>query len=96
MLTAERARSNEYPLTQEFLAQMLGVRRAGVTVAAGTLQKAGIIRYSRGKVTIVDHERLEEAACECYEIIRKLQRSDEIDATATRALTPAIGRLAII
>jgi CRP-like cAMP-binding protein len=70
LLTADRVGQNEFPLTQEFLAQMLGVRRASVTVAAGTLQHAGFIRYSRGRVTIVDREGLEDAACECYRIIR--------------------------
>jgi len=59
------------PLTQEFLAQMLGTRRSSVTVAAGILQKAGMISYTRGNVTIVDRQRLEEAACECYGIVRQ-------------------------
>jgi Mn-dependent DtxR family transcriptional regulator len=62
--------SDEFPLTQEFLAQMLGVRRASVTVAAGILQKAGFIRYSQGRISIVDREGLENASCECYRIIR--------------------------
>jgi CRP-like cAMP-binding protein len=70
LLTADRVGQNEFPLTQEFLAQMLGVRRASVTEAAGTLQDAGFIRYARGRVTIVDREGLENAACECYRIIR--------------------------
>ena len=70
LLTHDRVGSNEFPLTQEFLAQMLGVRRASVTVAAGVLQNAGFIRYLRGWVTIVDREGLENASCECYRIIR--------------------------
>jgi CRP-like cAMP-binding protein len=70
LLTHDRVGSDEFALTQEFLAQMLGVRRASVTVAAGVLQKAGFIRYSRGRVTIVDREGLENASCECYRIIR--------------------------
>jgi CRP-like cAMP-binding protein len=70
LLTADRVDQNKFPLTQEFLAQMLGVRRASVTVAAGTLQHAGFIRYARGWVTIVDREGLENSACECYRIIR--------------------------
>jgi CRP-like cAMP-binding protein len=70
LLTHDRVGSSEFPLTQEFLAQMLGVRRASVTVAAGMLQNAGFIRYRRGRVTIVDRDGLEEASCECYRIIR--------------------------
>ena len=70
LLTHDRVGDREFPLTQEFLAQMLGVRRASVTVAAGALQNAGLIRYSRGRVTILDREGLENAACECYGIIR--------------------------
>ena len=70
LLTADRVSQNKFPLTQEFLSQMLGVRRASVTVAAGTLQNAGFIHYSRGRVTIIDREGLENASCECYRIIR--------------------------
>jgi CRP-like cAMP-binding protein len=68
--TRDRRGGNEFPLTQEFLARMLGVRRASVTAAAGTLQSAGFIRYARGQVTIVDREGLENASCECYRIMR--------------------------
>ena len=70
LLTHDRVGDREFPLTQEFLAQMLGVRRASVSVAAGALQNAGLIRYTRGRVTILDREGLEDAACECYGIIR--------------------------
>ena len=70
LLTHDRAGRDEFPLTQEFLAQMLGVRRPSVTIAAGMLQKAGFIRYSRGRVTVVDREGLESASCDCYRIIR--------------------------
>jgi CRP-like cAMP-binding protein len=70
LLTHDRVGSDEFPLTQEFLAQMLGVRRASVTVAAGALQHAGFIRYARGRVTVIDREGLEDASCECYRIIR--------------------------
>ena len=70
LLTHDRVGDREFPLTQELLAQMLGVRRASVSVAAGALQNAGLIRYSRGRVTILDREGLENAACECYGVIR--------------------------
>jgi CRP-like cAMP-binding protein len=71
LMTHDRAGADQFALTQEFLALMLSVRRASVTVAAGILQRAGLIRYSRGKITIVDRGRLEEASCECYQIIRE-------------------------
>ena len=61
---------NELPLTHEFIANMLGTRRSGVTVAAGILQKAGIICYSRGRITILDRQGLEKTACECYRLVQ--------------------------
>ncbi len=64
-------RQNELHLTQEFIANMLGTRRSGVTIAAGTLQQAGIIRYSRGKITILDRQALEDTSCECYRTIQR-------------------------
>jgi len=69
LLVCDRVESNELPLTHEFMSQMLGVRRAGVTEAANTLQQAGLIRYTRGKITILKREELEATTCECYEII---------------------------
>jgi CRP-like cAMP-binding protein len=71
LMCQDRIGSNFVPLTQEFLAHMLGTRRASVTVAAGMLQKAGLITYSRGHVNIVDRIRLEGATCECYAIMQQ-------------------------
>jgi len=62
----DRMESNEFPLTQEFVAMMLGASRPTVSVVAGTLQKAGLIKYRHGRVTIVDRKHLEAASCECY------------------------------
>jgi CRP-like cAMP-binding protein len=67
----DRTHSDQFQLTQKFLSQMLGVRRASVTLAAGMLQQAGLIRYQRGKITIVNRQGLEEVACECYASIRR-------------------------
>jgi len=69
-MTHDRVFKRSFPLTQEFLAQMLGVRRPTVSLAAGMLQKAGLIHYVRGEITIVDRAGLEAASCECYAIIR--------------------------
>ena len=71
LMTRDRMPSDHFLLTQEFLAMMLGVRRAGVTVAASALQRAGLIRYDRGRVTILDRDGLEERACECYALSKE-------------------------
>jgi CRP-like cAMP-binding protein len=70
LLTHDRVRSDEFPLTQEFFAQMLGVRRASVAEVARMLQRTGLIRYRRGQVTILDRDGLQKAACECYGVIK--------------------------
>jgi CRP-like cAMP-binding protein len=66
LLAMDRVGSDQFPMTQEFMAMMLGASRPMVTVVAGTLQKAGLIKYRHGVMTIVDREALEEASCECY------------------------------
>jgi len=70
LLSHDRLDSNELTMTQELIANMLGVRREGVTVAAGHLQAAGLIHYNRGKITISDRTGLEARACECYQVVR--------------------------
>ena len=80
LMSADRIGSNSLPLTQEFLAQMLGTRRSSVTVAAGMLQKAGLIAHTRGDVKIIDSPLLEEAACECYGIMRRQTKKWQADA----------------
>ncbi len=70
LMSHDRSVSDELPLTHEFIAQMLGVRRAGVTTAALTLQAEGFIRYTRGRITITDRPGLEDFACPCYRIIK--------------------------
>ena len=70
LMTHDRVVGDEFVITHEFLSKMLGVRRSGVTVAAGMLQRAGLINYTRGRVSILDREGLEAASCECYRIVR--------------------------
>jgi CRP-like cAMP-binding protein len=71
LMTHDRMQSDEFLLTQEFLAMMLGVQRTGVTVAASALQRAGLIRYSHGNVTIIDRRGLLRHSCECYGVSKK-------------------------
>jgi CRP-like cAMP-binding protein len=71
LLSLDRLPGNELMMTQELIANMLGVRREGVTEAALKVQKAGLIRYARGRITVVDRTGLEERSCECYEVVRK-------------------------
>lgn len=74
LLSHDRIQSDELIMTQELIADMLGVRREGVTVAAGRLQDSGAISYVRGHITILDREKLEETVCECYRVVK-----DEFD-----------------
>jgi CRP-like cAMP-binding protein len=71
LLSMDRLHGNELVMTQELIANMLGVRREGVTEGALKLQKAGLIRYSRGHITVLDREGLEERTCECYAVVKK-------------------------
>ena len=71
LLSLDRLASNELVMTQELIANMLGVRREGVTEAAGRLQAAGVIRYSRGRITVLDRPKLEARVCECYGVVRR-------------------------
>jgi CRP-like cAMP-binding protein len=74
LMAHDRAESDALPLTQEFISMMLAVRRPGVTVAARSLQATGAIEYQRGRILVLDRERLEEASCECYGIVREHYR----------------------
>jgi CRP-like cAMP-binding protein len=70
LMTHDRVRSDEFHLSHEFLAMMLGSTRPTVTIVAGTLQKAGLIKYTHGRIRILDRQRLEEASCECYATVK--------------------------
>lgn len=83
LLSLDRLPENEIQMTQELIANMLGVRRQGVTEAAGKLEKRGIIKYARGLITVIDRRALEARCCECYEVVRK----------ETDRLLPATDRL---
>ena len=80
LLSLDRLASNELVMTQELIANMLGVRREGVTEAAGKLQKLGVISYSRGHITVLDRPKLEELCCECYTVVKR--ESDRIEGLA--------------
>jgi CRP-like cAMP-binding protein len=72
LMTRDRLLTNEFRMTQEFLARMLGVQRAGVSRAASVLKKKKIIRYSRGRITILDQKELAAASCQCYQQVKRL------------------------
>jgi CRP-like cAMP-binding protein len=78
LLSLDRLSGNRLDMTQELIANMLGVRREGVTDAAGKLQKLGAIRYSRGKITVLDRPQLERLSCECYGVVKR--ESDRLEA----------------
>ncbi|WKC36536.1 Crp/Fnr family transcriptional regulator [Ectopseudomonas chengduensis] len=71
LLSLDRLPSNQLTMTQELIANMLGVRREGVTEAAGKLQRQGVIEYSRGRITVLDRHKLEQLSCECYAVVKK-------------------------
>jgi Mn-dependent DtxR family transcriptional regulator len=71
LLSLDRLPDNKLAMTQELIANMLGVRREAVTDAAGKLQKLGVITYQRGLITVLDRERLEQLSCECYAVVKK-------------------------
>lgn len=71
LLSLDRLPSNQLSMTQELIANMLGVRREGVTEAAGKLQKLGVIKYSRGHITVLDRPQLEALCCECYAVVKR-------------------------
>lgn len=82
LLSLDRLDSNKLTMTHELIANMLGVRREGVTEAAGTLHRAGIIEYQRGKITVLDRPKLEEVCCECYAVVKK--ETDRLVAFTTK------------
>ena len=71
LLSLDRLSSNQLTMTQELIANMLGVRREGVTEAAGKLDKLGVIRYARGQITVLDRPKLEQLCCECYAVVKR-------------------------
>jgi CRP-like cAMP-binding protein len=79
LMSRDRIAVDSMPLTQEFLGQMLGTRRASVGAAASELQSAGLISYTRGSVTILDRSRLEAAACDCYAMIQQQKNKWEAE-----------------
>jgi CRP-like cAMP-binding protein len=82
LLSLDRLQGNELVMTQELIANMLGVRREGVTEAAGNLQEAGLIRYARGHIAVLDRPGLEARVCECYKVVRNEFRRLLPDVTA--------------
>src|SRR5688572_5525884 len=88
LLSLDRLPSSELKMTQELIANMLGVRREGVTAAAGELHRVGAIRYSRGKITVLDRAKLEQLSCECYAVVK--QETDRLLARSSAAFDGAV------
>jgi CRP-like cAMP-binding protein len=88
LLSLDRLASNQLVMTQELIANMLGVRREGVTEAAGKLDKLGIINYTRGRITVLDRPRLEQLCCECYAVVKK--ESDRLLPRDPRSVPPTM------
>ena len=89
LLSLDRLLTDELTMTQELIANMLGVRREGVTEAAGKLQKLGVIDYNRGRITVLDRPQLETLSCECYEVVKR--ESDRLLPYLRRSLAQATG-----
>jgi CRP-like cAMP-binding protein len=88
LLSLDRLASNKLTMTQELIANMLGVRREGVTEAAGKLQKLGVIRYRRGQITVLDRPQLQQLSCECYGVVKA--ETDRLLPLALRATSRAL------
>ena len=82
LLSMDRLPTSQLTMTQELIANMLGVRREGVTEAAGKLQKAGVISYQRGKITVISRSKLEQLSCECYAVVK--EETDRLAAYANK------------
>jgi CRP-like cAMP-binding protein len=85
LLSLDRLSGNQLAMTQELISNMLGVRREGVTEAAGKLQRLGVIRYARGNITVLDRPHLERLSCECYAVVKK--ESDRLRSHPATSLT---------
>ena len=90
LLSLDRLATNQLVMTQELIANMLGVRREGVTEAAGKLHKLGVIRYARGRITVLDRPKLEELCCECYAVVKK--ESDRLLSRPVPEESPILAR----
>jgi CRP-like cAMP-binding protein len=90
LLSLDRLYSDTLNMTQELIADMLGVRREGVTEAAGKLQRQGVIRYVRGRITVLDRQKLEHLSCECYKVVKK--ETDRLLALETAAPIRGVAR----